>query len=174
MSLTYQTEYFKSSLVTSSYENALRITGPLWWETPHKVPIIRCSVLLVPQAVEQQIELPVIWDAMTGMCRHCDVILDENIKPWTFWIFWEYIYVYIYAVVLIWFLHTHDDVIKWKHFPRYWPFVCGIHRSPVNSPHKGQWREALMFSLICARINGRVNNRQAGDLRRHRAIMTPL
>ena len=39
----------------------------------------------------------------------------------------------------------HDDVIKWRHFPRYWPFVRGIHRSPVNSPHKGQWREALMF-----------------------------
>ena len=34
-----------------------------------------------------------------------------------------------------------DDVIKWKHFPCYWPFVRGIHRSPVNSPqHKGQWR----------------------------------
>ena len=32
----------------------------------------------------------------------------------------------------------HDDVIKWKHFPHYWPFVGGIHRSPVNSPHKGQ------------------------------------
>ena len=45
--------------------------------------------------------------------------------------------------------NTHDDVIKWKHFPRYWPFVRGIHRSPVNSPHKGQWRGALMFSLIC-------------------------
>ena len=42
----------------------------------------------------------------------------------------------------------HDDVIKWKHFPRYWPFVRGIPRSPVNSPHKGQWRGALMFSLI--------------------------
>ena len=25
---------------------------------------------------------------------------------------------------------THDDVIKWKHFPRYWPLVRGIHRSP--------------------------------------------
>ena len=49
---------------------------------------------------------------------------------------------------------THDDVIKWKHFPRYWPFVRGIHRSPVNSPHKGQCRGALMFTLICARING--------------------
>ena len=63
----------------------------------------------------------------------------------------------------------HDDVIKWKNFPSYWPFVRGIHRSPVNSPHKGQWREALMFSLISARINGWVNNDEAGDLRRHRA-----
>ena len=40
---------------------------------------------------------------------------------------------------------------------------------PVNSPHKGQWRGALMFSLICVRINGWVNNREAGDLRRYRA-----
>ena len=62
---------------------------------------------------------------------------------------------------------SHDDVIKWKHFPRYWPFVRGIHRSPVNSPHKGQWRGALMFSLICTRINGWVNNGEAGDLRRY-------
>ena len=52
----------------------------------------------------------------------------------------------------------HNDVIKWKHLPRYWHFVRGIHRSPVISPHKGQWRGALMFSLICARINGWVNN----------------
>ena len=64
---------------------------------------------------------------------------------------------------------THDDIIKWKHFPRYWPFVRGIHRSPVNSPHKGQWRGAFMFTLICARINGWVNTREAGDLRRYRA-----
>ena len=51
----------------------------------------------------------------------------------------------------------------------YWPFVRGIHRSPLNSPHKGQWRGAFMFSLICVWINGWVNNREAGDLRRHRA-----
>ena len=63
----------------------------------------------------------------------------------------------------------HDGVIKWKHFPRYWPFVRGIHQSPVNSPHKGQWRGALIFSLICVWINGWVNNREAGDLRRFRA-----
>ena len=39
---------------------------------------------------------------------------------------------------------------------------------PVNSPHKGQWRWALMFSLIYAWINDWVNNREAGDLRRQR------
>ena len=61
----------------------------------------------------------------------------------------------------------------WRHqveaFSCYWPFVRGINRSPVNSPHKGQWRGALMFSLIFAWINGRVNNHEAGDLGRHRA-----
>ena len=49
---------------------------------------------------------------------------------------------------------SHDGVIKWRHFPRYWPFVRGIHRFPVYSPH---------------RINGWINNRQGGDFRRHRA-----
>ena len=67
------------------------------------------------------------------------------------------------------FILIHDDVIKWKHFPRYWPFVWRIHRSPVNSPHKGQWPGALMFSLICDRKNGWVSNNEAGDLRRHQA-----
>ena len=54
-----------------------------------------------------------------------------------------------------------------EHFLRYWPFVRGIHRSPVNSPHKGQWRGTLIFSLICVWINSCVNNREAGDLRCH-------
>ena len=62
----------------------------------------------------------------------------------------------------------HDDVIKWKNFPRYWPFVRVIHRSPVNSPYKGQWRGALMFSLICAEINDWVNDGKADDVRRNR------
>ena len=57
---------------------------------------------------------------------------------------------------------NHDDVIKWKHSPRYWPFVRGIHRSRVNSPHKGQWRGALIFSLICACINKRLSKQSWG------------
>ena len=64
---------------------------------------------------------------------------------------------------------SHDDVIKWKHFQRNWPFVRGIHRSPVDSPHKGQWRRALVFSLICASTNGWTNDWGTDDLRRHRA-----
>ena len=58
---------------------------------------------------------------------------------------------------------------KWKHFPCYWPFVRGIHRWPVNSSHKGQWRGALVLSLICAWTNSRANHRGTGDLRRRRA-----
>ena len=41
----------------------------------------------------------------------------------------------------------HDDVIKLKHVPRYWPFVRG------NSPVTGEF-------------HGWVNNREAGDVRR--------
>ena len=62
-----------------------------------------------------------------------------------------------------------DDIIKWKHFPRYWYFVVGIHRSPVNSPQKDRWCGALMFSLIYACTNDWVNIRDTGGLNRHRA-----
>ena len=61
----------------------------------------------------------------------------------------------------------HDGVLEWKHFPRYWPFVRGIQQWPMNSPHKGQWRGALMFSLITAWTKGWINNRDADNLRRH-------
>ena len=65
-------------------------------------------------------------------------------------------------------LFHHDDIIKWKHFPHYWPFVRGIRQSSMNPPHKGQWCRALMFSLIYAWTNGLVNNRDTSDLRCHR------
>ena len=55
----------------------------------------------------------------------------------------------------------HDDVIKWKHFPRNWPFVRGIPRSPVNSPHKGQRRGASMY-FFYLRMNKRLNKQWWG------------
>ena len=60
----------------------------------------------------------------------------------------------------------------WRHqmesfSPLLIPFLRGIHRRPVDCPHKGQWRGALIFSLICAWTNGWANTRDAGDLRRH-------
>ena len=65
----------------------------------------------------------------------------------------------------------HPHLSWWCHqietFLHHWPFVRGIHRPPVNSPHKGQWSVALMFSLICTRTYGWANHRYAGDLRCH-------
>ena len=63
----------------------------------------------------------------------------------------------------------HKDVIKWKHLPRYWPYVRGIHRSQVNSYTKASDAELWCFLFICAWTNVWVYNRNAGDLRRHRA-----
>ena len=100
--------------------------------------------------------------------------LDKNLRvPWFWFSQWPPCNMPIYPVIVACIFglacKLHDDVIKWKHYLRYWPFVQGIHWLTVNSPHKGQCGRALMFSLICAWINGWVNNREAGDLRRHQA-----
>ena len=62
----------------------------------------------------------------------------------------------------------HDDGIKWKHFHvtgHLWGEFTGHRWIPAQRP----WRGALMFSWICAWINGWVNNGEADDSRRHRA-----
>ena len=92
--------------------------------------------------------------------RYCSLALSHP---------YIYVYKYFWTVILPCNPWGHDDVIKWKHFPRNWPYVWGIHWSPVNSLHKGQWRGVLVFSLICTWMNDWVNSREAGDLRCHRA-----
>ena len=61
----------------------------------------------------------------------------------------------------------------WRHqmetFSALLALCAGNSPVPVNSQHKGQWRGALMFSLIWVWINSWVNNREACDLRRYRA-----
>ena len=58
----------------------------------------------------------------------------------------------------------HDDIIKWKHFLCYWPFVWGIHRLPVNSPHKGQWLGGLISFWSASEPTVEANNKDASDL----------
>ena len=102
---------------------------------------------------------------------------DNCRMRWETFIFWDLVplisevwcYLWRQLSTHSWSWQAHDDVIKWKHFPCYLPFVRGNHRSPVNSPHKGQWCGALMFSLICTWINSWANTRDAGDLRCHHA-----
>ena len=61
----------------------------------------------------------------------------------------------------------------WRHqmetFSALLATCAGNSAVPGESPHKGQWRGAMMFSFICVWINGWVNNSEAGDLRRYRA-----
>ena len=103
------------------------------------------------------------------LCRSPPKYNISNIKCTQFFCNFMWLYDHYILDSHDYFQYSHDDVIKWKYFLRYWPFVLGIHRSPVNPPQKGQCRGALMFSLICVWINGWVNNREAGDLRRYRA-----
>ena len=88
--------------------------------------------------------------------HHTQSLLSAEFTPW-------------YWFVTVYYAKNYYVVIWWRHqmetFQRYWPFVRGIHRSPVNYPHKGQRRGALIFSLICAWTDGWANNRDACDLR---------
>ena len=109
--------------------------------------------------------------------RFCSLTVDVQKTALLHAIFWqsnaktplmtelteEYIYHHASVSVL------YDDVIKSSQLLRYWPYVRDIHRAPVNSSHRGQWRGDLMFSFIYASINAGINNREAGDLRHHRA-----
>ena len=77
------------------------------------------------------------------------------------------------SCVMIRCFNSLSPMTWWRHqmetFSALLALCAGNSPVPVNSPHKGQWRGALVFSLICAWINGWENNGEAGDLIRHRA-----
>ena len=90
---------------------------------------------------------------------------QSSTKPWAH--FMGYIE-YTNIVRMAWWMEYTWWRRQMEAFSALLALCAGNSPVPVNSPHKGQWRGALMFSLICARINDWVNNREAGDLRRHR------
>ena len=91
-------------------------------------------------------------------------VVRINRGDWFVNIFCSCCYFIYYDGILCLGFVDHDAVIKWKYFPRFLSLCTGNSQS-----HRGQWCGALMFSLICAWINGWVNIREAGDLRYHRA-----
>ena len=106
----------------------------------HNIADIMISILLIMVIISP----PNIW--MTFL------IMEPIPNSWLDW----------YAL-MPWLRHQMET------FSTILALCAGIHRSPVNSPHKGQWRGTLILSLICDWINGLINNRKAGDLRRHQA-----
>ena len=80
-------------------------------------------------------ELSVLIPTQTGIkwlyCNNKDVIMAWLYSAYH--IGFQYITVECYNVlysVSDVIVNVHDDVIKWKYFQRYWPFIRGIHRSP--------------------------------------------
>ena len=47
----------------------------------------------------------------------------------------------------------HDDIIKWKHFSRYWPFRAGNSPVPGEFPAQRPVTWSFDFSLICVSVN---------------------
>ena len=101
------------------------------------LPLFLISILSHSRWVEllpqYKIDLP-LWVFFAFDARNHAVKCINVIKTWTLYL------------ELICF---HDNIIKWKYFLHYWPFVRGNHWSPLSSPHKGQWCCTVMFSLIC-------------------------
>ena len=115
---------------------------PLWGEfTGHRgIPRTKCFHLMTSS-----------WNKIGYLCPLAISMQGPKIG-----FIWESQYLskiekYLTRVVtsILWVWYPgfyYDDVIKWKHFPRYWPFVRGIHWSPVNSPHKA--RDAKLWCFL--------------------------
>ena len=103
------------------------------------------------------------WDCCLGCVGvswiSCVCVSADDVQSSKVHCFLCYVYV---SVSSTWWRHQMEM------FSALLALCTGNSPVPVNSPHKGQWRGALMFSFICVWINDWVNNHEAGDLRRHR------
>ena len=164
-------------MVTSSKGNIFRVTGPLCgeftdgqWISPHKGHWRRALVFyficawtngwagdlwrhrahydVTLMEVEWSYEFLFLASMRNYFIYRCHLSLEERYKLQI------YILISSKQFSKSWWRHQMETLSALD----YWPFVRGIHRSLVNSSHKGDWRGALMFSLICAWTNGCVKN----------------
>ena len=116
---------------------------------------------------------PMLWSVFKPTWHKCTVETDGN--QWALCVYISHNIKLFPCILLICFFFNLTFWVSswWRHqmeiFSALLAICAGNSPAPVKSPHKGQWRGTLMFSLICVWINGWVNNREAGDLRRHRA-----
>ena len=176
------------NMMTSSNGNIFRVTGPLCGEFtgpgefPTQRPVTRSFDVFFHLRLNKRLsKQPLGWWFETLSCslwRHCNVYRVITLP--------QLIIMLRYLAPLQWRHDERDGVLYHRHLDYLLShlsgadqrkhqssasqaFMRGIHWWPVNSPYKGQWHGALIFSLNCAWINGWASNRDAGDLRRHRA-----
>ena len=109
------------------------------------------------------------WKPTPGSLPPCNNVRFFKWKMPGVQIAWKWSSMGFQDVVVRWWISCRSP--RWRHQMETFSALLALcaGNSPVNSPHKGQWRGALKFSMVCARINGWVNNHEADDLRRHRA-----
>ena len=168
------------AMMTSCNGNAFAITGPFVLVTGgfhNKGSVMRSFDVFFDVSMNKSLNKQSIRRWVETPWRLCDVIVMFQCKKTKFCVeadpFMPMRDDGNTVVYLLSRLPTQKRVqcSWWRHqmerFSALLAICAGIHRSPLNSPHKGQWRGALVLSLICVWINGWINNRKAGDLRRH-------
>ena len=140
-------------LVQMPMQIAVRYTcyGPI--PGPHHFTQYRsCRVTTITSNVNH------LFRITTGYYRNNDPSLTGSVVYYSFWVGYGLHNSLPLPSHHLRLNNSTQNTTWWRHdmktFLRYWPFVRGIHRSPVNSPYKGRWRGALVFSLICVCING--------------------
>ena len=95
----------------------------------------RKSHSLIIIAFRNQLNIITLSGYIMEKLTHWEHAIKLKNIPWK----WTRFYCTLFYFILV--ISTHEDVINWKHFPLYWPFVMGIHRSPVATTGF-LWRES--------------------------------
>ena len=140
-------------------------TCPLWGGFPHKGPVTRKKYFhVMTPPWSPGVICAIEWDFSPS-----DQCMDDYCGTPS--VCWSHCYLIKKIAMLPGFnnryMHQNNDVMICYNFPSYRPLLRGIHWSPMDSLHKGQWRGALIYSLMCPLRTGWTSIGVAGELRRH-------
>ena len=161
-----------------------------WWQFCHKMTKFPCRCIDKKKHwgdISQGIYANKLWFGPQGVCGAV-VSYTHKWNSFTDWRLLCALQTILWC--LFWNMKTflyfyHFLTLRWRSWSKpllvdiWWrlqmeTFSALLALCAGNSPvtgefsHRGRWRGALMFSLICPWTNGWANNRDAGDLKRHR------